>query len=62
MSAFFFLPQRKTYYHRSIIPRRLRPFFKGRQQYCSSGCGKEGRWTRYWHANREKINRRRRKG
>jgi hypothetical protein len=33
-----------------------------RQQYCSSGCGKEGRWTRYWHANREKINRRRRKG
>lgn len=33
-----------------------------RQQYCSSGCGKEGRWTRYWRANREKINRRRRKG
>jgi hypothetical protein len=32
-----------------------------RQQYCSSGCGKEGRWTRYWRANREKINRRRRK-
>jgi hypothetical protein len=33
-----------------------------RQQYCSPECGKEGRWTRYWHANREKINRRRRKG
>ena len=33
-----------------------------RQHYCSSVCGKEGRWTRYWHANREKINRRRRKG
>jgi hypothetical protein len=33
-----------------------------RQQYCSAGCGKEGRWNRYWHANREKINRRRRKG
>lgn len=33
-----------------------------RQQYCSSGCGKGGRWTRYWRANREKINRRRRKG
>jgi hypothetical protein len=32
-----------------------------RQQYCSPGCGKEGRWSRYWHANREQINRRRRK-
>jgi hypothetical protein len=32
-----------------------------RQQYCSPECGKEGRWTRYWRANREKINRRRRK-
>jgi hypothetical protein len=33
-----------------------------RQQYCSPECGKEGRWTRYWQTNREKINRRRRKG
>ena len=33
-----------------------------RQQYCSPRCGKEGRWTRYWHANQEKINQRRRKG
>lgn len=33
-----------------------------RQQYCSPECGKGGRWTRYWHTNREKINRRRRKG
>ena len=33
-----------------------------RQQFCSPECGKGGRWTRYWHANREKINRRRRKG
>lgn len=33
-----------------------------RQQYCSSGCGKEGRWARYWQTNREKINQRRRKG
>ena len=33
-----------------------------RQQYCSPECGKEGRWSRYWRANRETINRRRRKG
>lgn len=33
-----------------------------RQLYCSPSCGKEGRWTRYWRTNREKINRRRRKG
>jgi hypothetical protein len=33
-----------------------------RQQYCSQECGKEGRWRRYWQVNREKINRRRRKG
>jgi hypothetical protein len=33
-----------------------------RQHYCSSACSKEGRWTRYWHANRERINQRRRKG
>ncbi len=33
-----------------------------RQQYCSPACGKEGRWSRYWQANREKINQRRRKG
>jgi len=33
-----------------------------RQQFCSQECGKEGRWTRYWQTNREKINRRRRKG
>jgi hypothetical protein len=32
-----------------------------RQHFCSPVCGKEGRWTRYWQANREKINRRRRK-
>ena len=33
-----------------------------RQQYCSPACGKEGRWSRYWQANREQINQRRRKG
>ena len=30
MSAFFFHASRKSFYHRAIIPRRLRPFFKGR--------------------------------
>lgn len=33
-----------------------------RQHYCSTACSKEGRWTRYWHANKERINQRRRKG
>jgi hypothetical protein len=32
MSAFFFHPRRNSFFHRSIIPRRLRPFFKGRIQ------------------------------
>src|SRR5438094_2694952 len=32
MSTVFLHPKRKTFYHRSIIPRRLQPYFKGREQ------------------------------
>lgn len=32
MSTVFHHPKRKTYYHRSIIPRRLQSYFKGREQ------------------------------
>jgi hypothetical protein len=32
MSTVFLLPKRKTYYHRSVVPRKLKPYFKGRQQ------------------------------
>jgi hypothetical protein len=29
MATPFFPPKRQSFYHRSIIPRRLRPYFKG---------------------------------
>lgn len=32
MLHIFLHPKRHAYYHRSIIPRRLRPYFKGRVQ------------------------------
>jgi integrase len=32
MSTVFLHPKRKTFYHRSIVPRRLQPYFKGREQ------------------------------
>jgi len=32
MSTAFLHPKRKTYYHRSVVPRRLMPYFKGREQ------------------------------
>lgn len=32
MSTLFFHSKRHSFYYRSIIPRRLRPFFKGRVQ------------------------------
>ena len=32
MSTLFHHRKRKTYYHRSVVPRRLQPFFKGREQ------------------------------
>jgi hypothetical protein len=32
MATAFLHPKRKTYYHRSIVPRRLRPYFRGREQ------------------------------
>lgn len=32
MATVFHHPKRKTFYHRSIIPRRLQPYFKGREQ------------------------------
>ena len=32
MATAFLHPKRKTYYHRSIVPRRLQPYFRGREQ------------------------------
>ncbi|MEO8339453.1 MAG: DUF6538 domain-containing protein [Nitrospirota bacterium] len=33
MCAYSFLhPKRKVFYHRSIVPRRLQPYFRGREQ------------------------------
>ena len=32
MPTVFLHPKRKTYYDRSLVPRRLQPYFKGRQQ------------------------------
>jgi integrase len=32
MSTIFHHPKRKTFYHRSLVPHRLQPYFKGRQQ------------------------------
>ncbi|HSQ49885.1 MAG TPA: DUF6538 domain-containing protein [Nitrospiraceae bacterium] len=32
MATVFHHLKRKTYYHRSIVPRRLQPYFKGREQ------------------------------
>ncbi len=32
MATAFLHPKRKTYYHRSVVPRRLQPYFKGREQ------------------------------
>jgi integrase len=36
MSTFFYHPKRRSFYHRSIIPRSLRPLLKGRVQYWRS--------------------------
>jgi hypothetical protein len=32
MPTAFLHPKRKTFYHRAIIPRRLQPYFRGREQ------------------------------
>lgn len=32
MPTVFLHPKRKTYYHRSVVPRRLKPYFKCREQ------------------------------
>ena len=32
MATVFLHPKRKTFYHRSIVPRRLQPYFRGREQ------------------------------
>jgi hypothetical protein len=32
MPTVFLHPKRKTYYHRSVVPRRLQPYFRGREQ------------------------------
>lgn len=53
MSIIFHHPKWKTFYHRSLVPHRLQPYFKGRQQLWRSlktedkdeAILKSARWT-----------------